>query len=53
MTSSAVNQVLVSIPGLHLQQHQADSLRMMGSLQMLASSSAEDILESTDLAQSQ
>lgn len=53
MSSSAVNQVLASIPGLPLQEHQADSLRMMGSLQMLASSSMEDILDNTDLGQSQ
>ena len=53
MSSPAVNQVLASITGLSLQQHQADSLRMMGSLQMLASSSAGDILDNTDLEQSQ
>ena len=53
MTSSAVNEVLTSIPGLHLQQHQADLLRIMGSLQTLAGSSAEDILDSTDLDQPQ
>ncbi|KAL3151144.1 hypothetical protein ABBQ38_013008 [Trebouxia sp. C0009 RCD-2024] len=53
MSSSAVNQVLTSIPGLPLQEHQADSLRMMGSLQMLASSSVEDVLDNTDLDQSQ
>ena len=53
MSSAAVNQVLTSIPGLHLQQHQANSLRMMGSLQTLANSSADDIMDNTDLQQTQ
>ena len=53
MSSPAVNQVLTSITGLPLQKHQADSLRMMGSLQMLACSSAEDVLDNTDLEQLQ
>ena len=49
MSSTAVNQVLNSIPDVLLQEHQANSLRMMGSLQMLASSSPEEILANTDL----
>ena len=53
MSSAAVNQVLTSIPGLHLQQHQANSLRMMGSLQTLANSSADEIMDNTDLQQTQ
>lgn len=53
MSSTAVNHVLTSIPGLLLEEHHADSLRMMGSLQMLANSTPEDILDNTDLEQSQ
>ena len=53
MSSAAVNQVLTSIPGVELQQHQANSLRTMGSLQMLANSSVDDILDNTDLQELQ
>lgn len=53
MSSAAVSQVLTSIPGLLLEEHHANSLRMMGSLQMLANSTPEDILDNTDLEQSQ
>ncbi len=53
MSSTAVNQVLTSIPALLLQEHQANSLRMVGSLQMIANSCPEEILDNTDLEQSQ
>ncbi|KAA6421074.1 MAG: hypothetical protein FRX49_08985 [Trebouxia sp. A1-2] len=53
MSSTAVNQVLTNIPGLLLQEHQADSLRMVGSLQMIANSFPEEILDNTDLEQAQ
>ncbi len=53
MSSTAVNQVLTSIPALLLQEHQANSLRMVGPLQMIANSFPEEILDNTDLEQSQ
>jgi hypothetical protein len=53
MSSTAVNQVLTSIPDLLLQEHQANSLRMVGSLQMIANSFREEILDNTDLEQFQ
>ncbi|DBA84529.1 TPA: hypothetical protein ACH3X1_006146 [Trebouxia sp. C0004] len=53
MSSTAVNQVLTRAPALLLQEHQANSLRMVGSLQMIANSVPEEILDNTDLEQSQ
>lgn len=53
MSSSAVNQVLTSIPALQLQQHQANSLRMLGSLKLLSNSTASEILDNTDLEEEQ
>ena len=53
MSSAAIDQVLTSMPGLGLNSHHASALRMLGSLQTLAVSSAEAIVDCTDLEQAQ
>lgn len=52
-SQSAVKKSLMSIPHLHLSEHQASALCMLGSLQHIASSSVAEILDATDLNQSQ
>lgn len=48
MSSAAVDQVLTSMPGLGLSSHHASALRMLGSLQTMAVTSAENIVGCTD-----
>lgn len=50
---AAVRRALMSMPGAHLSQHHASALCMLGSLQHIASSSIEDILDKTHLTPAQ
>ena len=50
---AAVRSALMSIPGTHIFPHHASALCMLGSLQHIASSSTEDILDSTHLSAAQ
>lgn len=53
MSSAAIDQVLRGMLGLGISSHQASALRMPGSLQTIAISSAEAIVDCTDLQQAQ
>lgn len=53
MSSAAIDQVLTGMPGLGISNHHASALRMLGSLQTMSISSAEAIVDCTDLEHAQ
>lgn len=52
-TQTSLKKTLMSIPHLHLSEHQASALCLLGSLRDICTSLVDDILSATDLDVSQ